>query len=44
MRSTPHRIARFLVAYAGAVFQVLVLGCPDGPGVSRKAPVPGSGA
>ncbi|MFJ9447402.1 hypothetical protein ACIRRH_36990 [Kitasatospora sp. NPDC101235] len=42
MRSTPRRIARFLVAYAGAVLQVLVLGCPNGPGLSRKPPAPGA--
>ncbi|MFE7638097.1 hypothetical protein ACFU7Z_29045 [Kitasatospora sp. NPDC057518] len=46
MRSTPRRIARLLVAYGGAAFQVLVLGRQDGPGPapSRKPPSPGAGS
>ncbi|MFF4381170.1 hypothetical protein [Kitasatospora sp. NPDC001547] len=47
MRSTPRRIARLLVVYAGAAFQVLVLGSPDdpdGPGLSRRPPSSRAGA
>ncbi|MFE4359686.1 hypothetical protein [Kitasatospora sp. NPDC056800] len=46
MRSTPRRIARLLVVYGGAAFQVLVLGRQDGPGAapSRKPPSPGAGS
>ncbi|MFF2073744.1 hypothetical protein ACFVXG_03195 [Kitasatospora sp. NPDC058162] len=37
MHSTPRRIARLLAVYVGAALQILVLGAPDDPELSRRA-------
>ncbi|MFD9690060.1 hypothetical protein ACFWXO_30375 [Kitasatospora sp. NPDC059088] len=37
MPSKPRRIARLLVVYVGAALQILVLGAPEDPDLSREA-------